>query len=134
MFVPDECGNPSRFKKSGGGVGITPLPFHPLSRGVPPPPLWPGPARDHEPKTTAGKTAPSELPHEQPGISRAETAGMPDPVVGGVAPTPSPFVRARGGYPPWHDIGRVGGTLPSSGRIGRGFRNRSGYCYQSREL
>lgn len=98
-------------KKCGGGRGdpppllslqggVTPLPMCPGRWGVSPPPSGPVRPTTTNQKTTASKSPPSKSPREQPCISRAETAGIPDSVRGGTPPPPSPFVRSGGGHPP----------------------------------
>gem|GEM_PF-5056244 len=129
MFVPGDCGNPSRFFKKTwwGGVGITPHPCVRATGGYPLPPF--GPIR---PETTNQKR-----PQAKP-LRRSFHANIPAfPVQKrqacrirwwGGGPHPLPLCPGKWGVPTlaWYWTG--GGTLPPSGRIGRGFRNRSGYC------
>jgi hypothetical protein len=95
----------------GGGDPPTPIPFifpegvtpHPCagaSGGYPLPPLCPGPARSHALKNTTAGNLPSDTPREQPCISHAKTAGIPDPERGGDPPPPPPLSAQVGITPP----------------------------------
>src|SRR5208337_1304507 len=96
---------PSFFKE-----GVTPPPMCRGRWGVPPPPLWPGPARSREQKNHAAGIVPSEIPQEHTSVSRAKMASISFPVEGGDPPTPPSTFFQRGDHPPTHMPGQWGGT------------------------